>query len=96
VAQSARGGRAEYEPDLIGAHQIEMKYYVYVLRSFSFKRNYVGFTKNIVKRLKQHNSGRTKSTKSYLPWEILFFEEYKTKEEALNREKFLKTGKGRY
>ncbi len=72
-----------------------MEYYVYVLRSLSYNRNYVGFTKNIVKRLQQHNSGKTISTKPYLPWKILFFEEFETKEEAINREKFLKTGKGR-
>jgi len=72
-----------------------MKYYVYVLRSINFERNYVGFTKNLYSRLRQHNSGKTKSTKPYLPWKILFFQEFGSKEAALKREKFLKTGKGR-
>ena len=72
-----------------------MKYYVYVLESIGFNRKYVGFTRNIERRLNQHNLGRTKSTKPYLPWKILFYEEYSEKEEALIREKFLKTGKGR-
>ena len=70
-------------------------FYVYVLRSIKFERNYVGFTKDINIRLKQHNSGKTKSTKPYKPWRVLFFETYSTKIEAINREKFLKTGKGR-
>jgi len=70
-------------------------FYVYVLRSIKYERNYVGFTKDINKRLKQHNSGYTKSTKPYKPWKILFFETYNAKIEAINREKFLKTGKGR-
>jgi len=70
-------------------------FYVYVLRSIKFERNYVGFTKDINNRLKQHNSGHTKSTKPYKPWKLLFFETYSTKIEAINREKFLKTGKGR-
>jgi len=70
-------------------------FYVYVLRSIDFERNYVGFTKDITIRLKQHNSGYTKSTKPYKPWKLLFFETYSTKIEAINREKFLKTGKGR-
>ena len=70
-------------------------YYVYVLRSIDYKRNYVGFTKNLTQRLKQHNSGKTKSTKPYKPWKVLFYEVYKTKERALAREKFLKTGQGR-
>ncbi|MGI9551162.1 MAG: GIY-YIG nuclease family protein [Aurantibacter sp.] len=72
-----------------------MKYYTYVLRSVNFKRHYAGFSRNVKKRVRQHNAGKTKSTKPYLPWELLFFEEFSTKEEAISREKFLKTGKGR-
>ncbi|NER10664.1 GIY-YIG nuclease family protein [Muriicola jejuensis] len=72
-----------------------MKYYVYVLKSLNFDRHYVGFSRNPVRRLRQHNGGKNKSTKPYLPWELLFCEAYPTKEEALEREKFLKTGKGR-
>ena len=94
-AQSARGGQAEYEPACGGAHLKHMEYYVYDLRSTEFNRNYVGFTRNLAKRLREHNKGRNKSTKPYLPWEVLFFEEFSCKENALKREKFLKTGKGR-
>ena len=94
-AQSALGGHAEYEPDLVGAHLKHMDYYVYVLRSAKFERNYVGFTKNLAKRLRQHNAGNNKSTKPYLPWVVMFFETFPSKEEALKREKFFKTGKGR-
>ena len=72
-----------------------MEYYVYVLRSTKFERNYVGFTINLAKRLRQHNAGKNKSTKPYLPWKVLFFESFSTKAEALKREKFFKTGKGR-
>lgn len=60
-------------------------FYVYVLRSIKFERNYIGFTKDINNRLKQHNSGHTKSTKPYKPWKLLFFETYSTKIEAINR-----------
>ncbi|GGD56413.1 hypothetical protein GCM10011361_23700 [Muriicola marianensis] len=72
-----------------------MKYFVYVLKSLNFDRNYVGFTRNPVRRLKQHNGGKNKSTKPYLPWELILCEEFDTKEEAIKREKFLKTCKGR-
>ncbi len=72
-----------------------MKYFVYVLRSENFERNYVGFTRNVTKRLKQPNLGRTISTKPYLPWQLLFVEEFEDKLDALVREKFLKTGQGR-
>jgi putative endonuclease len=70
-------------------------FYIYVLRSIDFNRNYVGFTTNIEKRLEEHNSGKTKSTKPYRPWKILFSERFDTKTEALLREKFLKSGQGR-
>lgn len=72
-----------------------MKYFVYVLRSINFEGNYFGFTRCVKKRLRQHNSGKTKSTKPYLPWELVLVEEFEIKEDALTREKFLKTGQGR-
>ena len=70
-------------------------YYVYVIESINFKRRYIGFTSNIENRLKQHNSGKTRSTKAYKPWKLLFFEEFKDKIDAINREKYLKSGVGR-
>ncbi|MGB5226888.1 MAG: GIY-YIG nuclease family protein [Eudoraea sp.] len=72
-----------------------MEYYVYVLRSTKYERNYVGFTKNLAKRLRQHNTGKNRSTKPYLPWEVMFYETFPTKEGALKRENIFKTGKGR-
>jgi putative endonuclease len=70
-------------------------FYTYVLRSINFNRNYVGFTTNLERRLNEHNSGKTKSTRPYRPWKILFSERFDTKTEALLREKFLKSGQGR-
>ncbi len=70
-------------------------YYVYVLRSINFNRQYVGFTSNIKNRLNQHNTGKTKSTKPYKPWKILFYEKFENKKDAIAREKYLKSGIGR-
>ena len=70
-------------------------YYVYVLRSVIDGRLYKGFTANLQKRVKQHNSGKTKSTKGYRPWELVYYEKYDTLDKAIKREKFLKTGIGR-
>ena len=72
-----------------------MKYYVYVLKSIGSGRHYVGFTRNVRKRLRQHNAGKTFSTRPFIPYELLFFESFDSKQEAFDREKFLKTGKGR-
>ena len=72
-----------------------MKHFVYVLKSQNNWRFYVGMTTNIEKRVREHNSGYTKSTKGYTPWLLFFFEEYETREEARKREIYLKSGIGK-
>ena len=69
--------------------------FVYVIKSIKTNRSYIGHTSNLNKRLKEHNSGKTKSTKGYLPWKLLFFEEYPSRSEAIKRERYLKSGIGR-
>ena len=70
-------------------------YFVYILYSKKFERNYVGLTSDLEQRLKSHNSVKVKSTKSYRPWEIVYSESYETIIEARKREKYLKTAAGR-
>jgi putative endonuclease len=70
-------------------------YYIYILKSFSTGKRYTGHTSNLLARLNSHNSGDTPSTKNRGPWEIIYTEEYSSRSEAMKREKFLKTGKGR-
>ena len=70
-------------------------FYVYVLKSVSNWRFYVGMTGNLENRLKEHNAGYTKSTKGYRPLELFFFETYSTSVEAREREKYLKSGVGK-
>ncbi|WP_278034089.1 GIY-YIG nuclease family protein [Flavobacterium nitratireducens] len=72
-----------------------MGYFVYVLESEVDGRLYKGHTSDIDKRIIEHNSGKTKSTKGYKPWRLVYFEEFDTREEAVLREKYLKTGSGR-
>ena len=52
-------------------------------------------TSDIEKRLKDHNSGRTKSTKPYKPWEVIHKEKFQDRLKARKREKYLKTAAGR-
>ena len=47
------------------------------------------------KRLSQHNSGMTVSIRPYMPFEIVYFEEFETEKESIEREKFFKTSRGR-
>lgn len=65
-------------------------YYVYVLKSVKSDFLYVGSTFNLKKRLEQHNTGETYSTKKYMPFKIAYYEAYLNKEDALDREKNLK------
>ena len=56
---------------------------------------YIGHSNNIERRIKEHNSGKTKSTKAYIPWKLVHTEMHKTRKEAIAREKYLKSGIGR-
>lgn len=70
-------------------------YYVYVLRSKLDKKLYVGFTKNLHKRVKEHNQGLVLSTKNRRPLLLIYYEASNIIEDAVVREKALKTGFGR-
>jgi putative endonuclease len=70
-------------------------HFVYVLRSSKDGRFYVGMTTDVENRLLEHNGGKTKSTKGFIPWKLVFVEEYATRIEARRREKYLKGGSGK-
>ena len=70
-------------------------FYVYVLKSLKNGRHYTGSTNNLERRIHEHNSGQTKYTKIAGPFELIYKESYNTKLEAIRRERFSKTGKGR-
>ena len=69
--------------------------YVYVLRSRPTGRYYVGICSNPAIRLQQHNSGKTRSTKAYAPWEMLCAVPYDSREDAATVERKLKAAKSR-
>ena len=56
---------------------------------------YVGMTVDCETRLREHNSGKTSSTKSFIPWVVVHTEEYLTRDVARRREKYLKSAAGR-
>jgi putative endonuclease len=70
-------------------------YYVYAIKSGSKNYIYVGMTNNLERRLKQHNSGESKTTKAFRPFTLLFSETLATRAEARKREKYLKSGIGK-
>jgi len=65
-------------------------YYLYLLKSKKDKRLYIGFTNNLKRRLKQHNRGEVISTKGRRPLELVYYEAYSSKKDAMKREKNLK------
>ena len=71
------------------------EYFVYVLYSKKLDQTYTGHSNNVDCRLVKHNLGLEKSTKHGIPWKIIYTEKFKTRGEAIKREKELKTGKGR-
>ena len=70
-------------------------YYVYAISSLYRNYIYVGLTDNIERRISEHNSGRNKTTKPYLPFSLIHFEEYTTRTEAREKEKYYKSGIGK-
>lgn len=70
------------------------KFYAYVLRC-SDGSLYKGQTDNLTRRFKQHCNGEVEWTKAHLPVDLIHFEEFETREESVEREKYLKSGVGR-
>ena len=69
---------------------------VYVIKSSKNNKRYVGFThKDSLARVTEHNQGCNKWTRNNKPFKLIYQEKYKTKTEAIKREKFLKSGQGR-
>ncbi len=63
---------------------------IYILRSLTKGKLYIGHTQDIEIRMKRHNTGREKYTKSGTPWELIYTEEYMSRGDAMKREKYLK------
>jgi putative endonuclease len=70
-------------------------YYVYVLKSRKDGGYYIGFSDDLRRRLKKHNSGMVVSTKARRPFEVIYYEACVNKTDALHREIYLKTAWGR-
>ena len=69
-------------------------YTTYILKSKKDNKYYFGSTSDVNKRLKEHNSGKVKSTKSRIPFVLHYFEEYKTRSQAMKRERYFKKRSG--
>lgn len=70
-------------------------WYVYVLRSLKDGMFYTGMTGNLKRRLEQHQTGQNTSTAKRQPLELIYFEGHRSKEDAMRRERYFKTTKGK-
>ncbi len=70
-------------------------YYTYVLLSNKDDKLYTGYTKDLKLRFKQHNNGQVKSTKNRRPFILIYYEASINQQDALRREKYLKTYYGK-
>ena len=68
---------------------------IYALKSEKDNRIYAGITSNFEQRIKEHNAGKTKSTKGYRLWTLLYFQTIETRLEARRFEKKWKSGSGK-
>ena len=66
-------------------------YYTYVLISRKNNDFYIGSTENLEERISSHNTGKVRSTRPYRPWELLEYEVFDSRSEAVQRERFLKS-----
>jgi putative endonuclease len=70
-------------------------FHVYVLRSQVTGRFYVGCSKDVRRRLVEHNAGKSKSTKAFRPFDLMHEEAFPSLGEARKRERYLKAQKSK-
>ncbi|QQS36369.1 MAG: GIY-YIG nuclease family protein [Ignavibacteriales bacterium] len=70
----------------------QMKYYVYIIQSLE-GYHYTCMTKELDKRLNEHNDKSLSFwTKRGTNWKLIYKEDFENRQDALRREKWLKTG----
>ncbi len=72
-----------------------MAYFLYIIYSESKDKYYTGYTGNFETRVQKHNLGATPSTRSGIPWTMVYSEEFENKSDAIKRELAVKKKKSR-
>ena len=76
-------------------NMLDPYYYVYILLSLKDGKKYTGYTKDLSSRFEAHQKGKVQSTKHRKPFKLIYFEGCLSQEDALKREKYLKTHYGK-
>jgi putative endonuclease len=69
-------------------------FFAYILKSEKTGSHYYGHCEDLEERLKNHNAGKVRSTKSKRPLKIHYYEEFQSRSEAFKRELFFKSRSG--
>lgn len=67
-------------------------FYVYILKSRKDNKIYIGYTNDLRRRKSEHDAGESQSTKGRRPLDLIYYEAYLSKEDAMKREVMLKKG----
>lgn len=70
-------------------------FYVYVLQSEADTGLYIGMSGDLRRRFVEHQNGESRSTTGRRPWKLIYYEAYLEKQDAVGREIYLKSGRGR-
>lgn len=70
-------------------------FYTYVLKSKKDGKLYYGYTQDLTQRFEEHTKGRVESTKDRRPLVLIYYEACSMKADALKRESYFKTYRGR-
>ena len=70
-------------------------YYVYILQSLMDGHFYTGYALDLKRRIEKHNKGQVPSTKKRQPLKLVYYEACLNKDDAIKREKYLKTSWGK-
>ena len=84
ASESVAGGEKNYNMN-----------YTYVLQSNIDYKLYIGWTNNLKLRILDHNRGKVAATKNRRPLKLVYYEACTSKENAIKRERYFKTGYGR-
>ena len=70
--------------------------YVYIIQSLEYRNQlYFGKTLDLKQHLKSHNSGQSRYTKKYMPWQVIWYGCFESSKKASDFERYLKTASGK-
>jgi len=86
---------AELKIPITSRDFLSMGYFVYILRSATSDKFYIGSSENPHRRLEYHNTIEKGFTSRYRPWNLIWFKEYSSKAEAKSIERKIKSWKSK-